>query len=392
MQTVGKLNMKSMKFQLAALGAALVLVACGGGDSGRVFDSIVSFGDSLSDVGTYQVGTIAAAGGGKWTVNGPDARIWTEIVAAESGIAAPCPAQTGLLPNVPGFAGAPVSNHGECTNYAQGSARVSNPFGSPSAAALQAPPFNQVNIGLLATPVSTQMQTHLARAGGAYRGSELVTLTVGGNDLFMNFYGIAAAASGGSAAAGAAIAAGWDQPVQAAVAAGGPAAVQAATAAAFAAMGRTGAELASLIRTQVLDKGARYVLVLNLGDAAQTPFAMATDAGTRQLVAALVTAFNTELQAGLAGTPVLVLDAFAQSRDQAANPAKYGIANATTPACITSPRNPLGNSSLGCTKDSTVTGDTSGYLYADEVHPSPLGYRLYARFAMQRMTAAGWFE
>lgn len=385
--------MKSSRFQLAAVLAALVLAACGGGDSGPRFHSIVSFGDSLSDVGTYKVGTIAAIGGGKWTVNGPDARTWTEVVAADSGLAAPCAAQTGLLPNVPGFQGAPVVDHPECANYAQGSARVSNPFGSPSVAALQAAPFNQVNIGLLATPVSTQMNTHLARSGGAYRGSELVTVTVGGNDLFMNLYGVAAAGVGGAAAAGAASTAGWDQTVQAAVAAGGPAAVQAATTAAVAAMGRTGTELASLVRTQVLDKGARYVTVLNLGDGAQTPFAMTFDAGTRQLAATLVTTFNSALQAGLAGTPVVLIDAYASSRDQMANPAKYGLSNVTTPACsTTSPNNPLQGSSLGCTSASTIAADTSGYLYADDVHPSPLGHRLYGQLAMQQMMAAGWFD
>ena len=30
---------------------------------------MVSYGDSLSDVGSYKVGAIEAAGGGKWTVN-----------------------------------------------------------------------------------------------------------------------------------------------------------------------------------------------------------------------------------------------------------------------------------------------------------------------------------
>ena len=64
------------------------------------FSSLVSFGDSLSDVGTYQVGTVAALGGGKFTVNGSGARIWTEKLASTVHVAAPCPAQKGLLPNI----------------------------------------------------------------------------------------------------------------------------------------------------------------------------------------------------------------------------------------------------------------------------------------------------
>ncbi len=383
--------MASIKFRLAALGVAVVLASCGGGDSGPAFHSIVSFGDSLSDVGTYKVGTIAAIGGGKWTVNGPDARNWTEVVAAENGIAAPCPAETGMLPNIAGFVGAPVTDHTECANYAQGGARVSNPLGSPAAVAMQAAPFSQQNIGVLATPVSTQLSRHLAKTGGFYSGSELVTVTVGGNDLFMNLYGVASAAAGGTAAVATAAAAGWDQSVQAAVAAGGPAAVQAASTAAVTAMGQAGAELAGLVKSRVVGKGASYVAVFNLPDVSQTVFGRTLDSQSQQLVNTMVTTFNSQLQAGLAGTPVLLLDAYARNHDWTANPAKYGITNVTTQACsTTSPANPLQGSSLGCTSASTVTADTSGYFYADDVHPTPLGYRLLAQLAQEQMSAAGW--
>lgn len=383
--------MTSIKSRLAAFGVAVVLASCGGGDSGPVFNSIVSFGDSLSDVGTYKVGTLAAIGGGKWTVNGPDARTWTEVVAAENGIAAPCPAQTGMLPNISGFVGAPVTDHPECTDYAQGSARVSHPLGSTSAVAMQAAPFNLQNIGLLATPLSTQLGRHLAKAGGSYSGSELVTVTVGGNDLFMNLYGVASAAAGGATAVGTAAAAGWDPSVQAAVAAGGPAAVQGATTAAMTAMGQAGAELAGLVKSQVLGKGARYVAVFNLPDVSQTVFGRTLDSQSQQLVTTMVTTFNSQLQAGLAGTPALLLDVYVRNNDWTANPAKYGISNVTTQACsTTSPANPLGGSSLGCTGASTVAADTSGYFYADDVHPTPLGYRLMAQLAQEQMSAAGW--
>lgn len=379
----------NLKLKLAALAAALVLASCGGGSGGIDVDTTVSFGDSLSDVGTYKVGTIAAVGGGKWTVNSATAQNWTELVAARVGTGAPCAAQTGLLTNIPGFTGAPVVNHAECFNYAQGGARVSSPFG-PNAAALQAAPFNQVNLGVMALPVATQMSTHLAKVG-TYSGRELVTVMAGGNDLFMHLNGVANAAAGGAAAAGAAAAAGWSPEVQAAVTAGGAAATNAAVNAALAGMGQAGAELATLVKTQVLARGARYVLVSNLQDAAQTPFAMALDAQTRALVNTMVTTFNSQLQSGLTGTGALYLDAYAQQRDQYANPAKYGITNVTTPACsTTSPANPLGGSSLACTSASTVAADTSTYFFADDVHPTPLGYQLQANFVIAQMRAAGW--
>ncbi|MBA2672226.1 hypothetical protein [Ramlibacter sp.] len=209
--------MPSIRLKLAALATAAVLSACGGSSSGPDISSMVSFGDSLSDVGTYRVGTVAALGGGKWTVNSASAQNWTEIVAAQAGVATPCAAQTGLLPNIPGITGAPVTNVPNCSNYAQGSARVSLPLG-PNAVGLQAAPFNQQTLGLMAVPVATQMSTHLARVGGAYGGHELVTVMAGGNDVFMNLAGVSAAANGGAGAVGAAIAAGWSSSVQAAVA------------------------------------------------------------------------------------------------------------------------------------------------------------------------------
>jgi phospholipase/lecithinase/hemolysin len=382
--------MRLIRLTLAALGAAVILAACGGGNSGVEFNSTVSFGDSLSDVGTYKVGTIAAVGGGKWTVNSATARNWTELVAANAGTDEPCAAQTGLLTNIPGFAGAPVTNHPECLNYAQGSARVSLPF-APNSATLQAPPFNQVNLGLMAVPVATQMSTHLANTGGAYSGRELVTVMAGGNDIFMHFAGIGSASGGGASAVGAAIAAGWSAQVQGAVAAGGAAATDAAVNAAIAGMAQAGAELATLVRTQVLAKGARFVVVVNLPDISQTPFGLSLDVSSRGLLNTMVTTFNSQLQAGLSGADLLLVDAYTQGRLQTANPAQFGIANVTTPACsTTSPNNPLQGSSLACTSASTVEADTSGYLYADSVHGTPLGYRLLANHVTAQMFAAGW--
>jgi phospholipase/lecithinase/hemolysin len=383
--------MKPIRSRLAALGAALLLAACGGGgQTTPTFSALVAFGDSLSDVGTYRVGTVAALGGGKFTVNGPAARNWTEWIAEDIDVAAPCPAETGLLPNIPGVVGAPVTDAPACTNYAQGSARVNGVF-APSSASLQAPPFNQVNLGLLAVPVASQMAAHLAKVNGAYSGTELVTVLAGGNDLFMNFNAIASAQAGGLTAFGAAIAAGWSPAVQTQVAAGGPAATNAAVNAALAAMSQAGAELAGLVKTQVLAKGARFVVVVNLSDVSETPFALALDAPSQALINSLTTSFNAALQSGLAGTPVLLADLYTQGREQFAYPGQFGLTNVTTPACSsTSPANPLQGSSLGCTAASTIAGDTSMFLFADSVHPTPYGYQLLAQFVASQMTRAGW--
>lgn len=99
--------MRHTKLALAVLTAA-VLTACGGGTSPKggdqtnklTFTNQVSFGDSLSDVGTYRVGAVAAAGGGKFTINGDSTaknedlsgKIWLDFMAAQLKLAAPCAA------------------------------------------------------------------------------------------------------------------------------------------------------------------------------------------------------------------------------------------------------------------------------------------------------------
>jgi outer membrane lipase/esterase len=62
--------------------------------------------------------------------------------------------------------------------------------------------------------------------------------------------------------------------VIATVTGGGQAAADAAANAAVTAMGQAGTELAGYIKTLVVGKGARYVLVRNLGDIDLTPFGL----------------------------------------------------------------------------------------------------------------------
>jgi len=202
--------------------AALLLIACGGGGDGdqgsRVkYTAMVSFGDSLSDVGTYAVSTIAAVGGGKYTVNGPAGKNWTELIAAQIGVAAPCAAQTGLNSIIPSIPAVPVTNHAGCYGYAQGGARVTNPVGPQNINTYPASPDGA--LGQLTDPIVNQISRHLATVGGSFSGTELVTVLGGGNDVFMNL---------------AALGAGLETPTQAVTA-----------------MGTAGAELAAYLAQKV---------------------------------------------------------------------------------------------------------------------------------------------
>ena len=445
--------MRKTSYALALLTAA-VLAACGGngprsGDQtfATKFSSQVSFGDSLSDVGTYAVGTVAALGGGKFTINGNNTSInpeltgknWTELVAAQLSLPAPCAAQTGLQGNASQGFLVPVTLHAGCYNYAQGGARVTNPIG-PSNAATGSP------LGATTVPVTTQIANHLAKAGGKFKGDELVTVLAGGNDIFELLGELSASATtaGGtalitslvtqlapgtanpqagaaaiSAAAQAAAAKGGDATaiITAAITAAaqngntsapanaaaiGAKAGADATAAGLAyqaahaadlvkAMATAGAELGALVEKQLVGNGANYVLLNNLPDVSLTPSAKAQSADTQKLIAGMVQAFNDQLKAAVGSDPkVLYVDLAAISRDQANNPAPYGLTNITTPACdLSTAKNPLA-SSLACNGKNLIAGDVSHYLYADTVHPTPFGYALIARYDLEQMAVKGW--
>ena len=344
-------------------GAALLsglLAACGGASDGDQnpkvkFTKMVSFGDSLSDVGSYATpALVASTGGGKYTVNGPSVKIWIEQLSATLGLGAVCAAQIGLQSSGPLAAlAAPTTNVANCYGYGQGGARVTNPIGVANKAL--APGDSGGYLGQLTDPVINQLTRHLTASGGSYSGTELVLVLAGANDLFINL---------------GAIAAGLVTPT-----------------AGVTAMGLAGAELAGYVKALVLAKGAKYVVVVNLPDVSKTPFAYGTPAATQGLIQTMASTFNAQLKAGLAGTSVVQVDAYTQSQNQAANPAQYGVTNATATACDLT-KATLG--SLGCSAATLVAGDVSHYQFADTVHPTPYGYQLLAQYVATQMAIAGW--
>jgi phospholipase/lecithinase/hemolysin len=450
--------MRKTSFALALLTAA-VLTACGGhGPSGgdqtpkTKFSNEITFGDSLADVGTYKVGAVAALGGGQYTINGDATAVspeltgknYTELLAAQLKLPAPCAAQTGLLGTASAGFSVPVTDHPECFNYAQGGARVTNPIG-PGNKALDKP--GATSIGQMTVPVTAQIDNHLKKVGGKVKGDELVIVMAGGNDaleLLGEFAAGATTAGGnalatslvtqlapgttdpatGSAAIGLAIQTEAAKPgstsqsiitaaITAAAQNGNTGAVANATtigntagAAALAAaakyqtdnapvlvqnMATAGAELGALVKNKILANGAGYVIVNNLPDVSISPSAKAKPADTQKLVATMVDAFNSQLKAAVGGeAKVLYVDLASVSRDQATNPAPYGLTNTTTPACDLSPaKNPLG-SSLVCNKNNLIAGDVSHYMFADTVHPTPFEHALIARYVLEQMTIKGW--
>ena len=382
--------MKNFRFLLASLAAAALLAACNNGDDTPQFRTVVSFGDSISDPGAYNVATIAALGGGKFTVNGPQGMVWTEFLAESLGAAAQCAAQTGLLANN-GVVGAPVQDFAACNNYAQGSSRISSSGTGPNGVALQAPPYDQMNLGFMAVSLKAQFDAYLAKNVNGFSGAELVTVNGGGNDLFMQLGGVGAAYGGGAAAAGAGTIAGWPADVIATVSAGGDAAVAAASGAAVAAMAQAGSELAGYVNTLVVGRGANFVIVRNLGNINVTPFGLGLDPATQGLITAMTNAYNGQLGAGLTGTSgVLLYDDYAQSAAVVADPAKFGFTNVTTRACGPNAFGTPNGPSIVCNTTNLIAGDTSKFAFADDVHPTPYAAQQTVTAVLSQMTSVGW--
>lgn len=360
--------MNLLRLGAIALATAGLLAGCGGSDDPPAAEKItygklVTFGDSLSDVGTYATpGLVGATGGGKYTVNAPGVLNWTERVATAANVPALCAAQTGLN-SVGPFAGfaAPVTNHPGCTSYAQGGARVTNPIGPGNVATL--PGATSGALGQLTVPVITQIQNHLAAAGGSFSGTDLVTVFAGGNDLFIQV-----------------------ATLRATVAAGGNA--TAAGQAAVTAMGQAGGELAAYVKSLIVGKGAKRVVVVAFPDASVTPEALPADQATRDLLQLMSFTFNAQLQYGLQGVPeVLYVDMYTAIQGFVANPGAYGLSNVTSAAC-----NPaLAPAAVLCSTATTISGDVSKYLWADSSgHGTPYGYELFAKVVIDALTAKGW--
>jgi phospholipase/lecithinase/hemolysin len=354
-------------------GAFALLTACGGGNndpaalappSGGVTLQTVSFGDSLSDVGTYAWYARPNFGGGEFTTN--PGNIWVQDVAAYYN-GAIAPAYSG------GFTIATPTSLGGL-GYAQGGARV----------ALQPGIGNPT---LSTVPVATQMQNYLT-AHTSFNANQLVLIQGGPNDVLM---------------AAEAIAANPTDPTLIAQEEGN---VETAAIA-----------LAGVVGT-ALQNGATKVVVVNVPDIGKTPLG-AGSATESTLLTSLSGGFNTALTAALnAGgilNKVIFIDAFTFVDTAVANPAANGFqvgANGTacnltqmaTSAQTYATQNPsvlqpgetaaeFGASlasSLFCSPQTlSAPGADQSYMFADTIHPTTHLHAVFAQYVEKQIAAAG---
>jgi outer membrane lipase/esterase len=189
--------------------------------------------------------------------------------------------------------------------------------------------------GFSQTPVSVQIDRYLA-SGGKFDKHSIVTVLAGANDAFQ----------------------------------GGPAAVTPAAQ----------ALVQQLARLQ--QAGASNIVLMTLPDIGSTPSFGFGAGGAANTGTQLSVAFNTELRRGLEqlGGNIIVVDTFTLFRDVVADSRAYGIETLRGTACMTP------STSL-CTPATTVPGGAETYLFADGLHPTTAGHRIFSDVAIAQLLA-----
>lgn len=346
------------------LGRGVILLALGVGLAGctapaepTAVRSVVVFGDSLSDVGTYQVATRSRTNPGKFTVN--PSPIWVETVARHYDQA--------LRPNRSLTMDRDASS-GATT--AVGTARVlgGNGYAEGGARVARLPSQSGIGNNRLVAPVASQLERYLASQGG-FASDQLVIIDGGTNDVYAQFSAMCWGTDDNGLGAGKTTLAIADRE-----------------------LARAAADLVA-VAERAKANGAGPVLVAGAIDWTDAPFgrkylaAEELATGCSQSFApgqvrAWTETFNRTLAAGVQDLPgVAVLDFAVPVRAALGEPGRFGIANTTDPACTN--ERPT-TSAVFCTEASVAAPNAaSTYLWSDTFHPAPRLHGLIADEALR---------
>jgi phospholipase/lecithinase/hemolysin len=291
---------------------------------------VVSFGDSLSDVGTYAP-IASVLGGGRFTTN--PGQVWTQDVAQYYGdtlsaaftidVTRKLSAQSGL-------------------GYAEGGATVATPASQYD--------FLTDVIGNIEMPVNQQVSSYLT-AHGSFNSSQLVLIWAGANDVLR---------------AGAL-----------------PAAAQTVQAAA--------ATLAQVVG-QIVQNGATHVVVVNVPNVGLSPTGFASSDGGANLTQ-LSQIFNDSLNAALQANglqgKVIEIDSYTWLNQMIANFQANGFAVSNTSVACDPAKTPHATALL-CSPPTYVTANADQtYMFADNLHPTTHLHALFAQFVEQQIARSG---
>ena len=328
------------KVRAAILAVAIsLLTACGGGGSGSsgapnppggIDLQVVSFGDSLSDVGTYAP-IASAVGGGRFTTN--PGQVWTQDVAQYYGDTLTAAFTINIAHEL-----SPQGGLG----YAEGGSTVATPANLYD--------FLTDVIGNVEMPVNQQVSSYLS-AHGSFNSGQLVLVWAGANDVLR----------------------------------AGPLPAAAATV-------QTAATTLAQVIGQIIQSGATHVVVVNVPNVGLTPKGLAASDGGANLTQ-LSQMFNSDLNAalqadGLQGK-VIQIDSYTWADQIIANFQANGFAVSNTgEAC--NPATTPDDTSLLCSPATYVKSNADQtYMFADDLHPTTRLHTLFAQYVEQQIAATG---
>jgi phospholipase/lecithinase/hemolysin len=328
----------------AAIFAAVIalLTACGGhgggssnGSSaaipaGGIHLQIVSFGDSLSDVGTFSP-IASALGGGRFTTN--PGQVWAQDVAQYYGDTLSVAFTIGITHKLSSQGG---------LGYAEGGATVATPANQYD--------FLADLIGNIEMPVNQQVSSYLA-AHGSFNSNQLVLVWVGSNDVLR---------------AGAL-----------------PAAAQTV---------QTAATALAQVVGQIVQNGATHVVVANLPNVGLSPKGIASPDGGANLTQ-LSQIFNDSLNAALQANglqgKVIQIDSYTWVNQIIANFQANGFAVSNTSVACDPVKTPHATALL-CSPSTYATANADQmYMFADDLHPTTRLHALFAQFVEQQIAKSG---
>ena len=331
------------KVRVAIFSIAIsLLAACGGhgGSSGNdsapatppggVSLQVVSFGDSLSDVGTYAP-LASAVGGGRFTTN--PGQVWTQDVAQYYGDTLSAAFTIDITHKLSAQGG---------LGYAEGGATVATPANQYD--------FLTDVIGNIEMPVNQQVASYLS-AHGSFNSNQLVLVWAGANDVLR---------------------------------AGAPPAATSTV--------ETAATTLAQLIGQIVQNGATHVVVINLPNIGLSPKGIASSDGGANLTQ-LSQLFNSSLNAALQTdnlqAKVIQIDSYTWLNQIITNFQANGFTVTNTSVACDPAKTP-DDTSLLCSPPTYVSSNADQtYMFADDLHPTTHLHALFAQFVEQQIAKSG---
>ncbi|MGF6604485.1 phospholipase/lecithinase/hemolysin [Paraburkholderia sp. GAS448] len=297
--------------------------------AGGIDLQVVSFGDSLSDVGTYAP-IAKAVGGGRFTTN--PGQVWSQDVAQYYGDTLSAAFTIDTTHKLSAQSG---------LGYAEGGATVATPASLYD--------FLADVIGNVEMPVNQQVSSYLA-AHGSFNSNQLVLVWAGSNDV-----------------------------------------LRAGSLPAAAPTVQTAATTLAQIVGQIAQNGATHVVVVNVPNIGLSPKGIASPDGGANLTQ-LSQIFNDSLNAALQANglqgKVIQIDSYTWVDQILANFQANGFAVSNIGAC--DPAKTPDDTALLCSPTTYVTANADQtYVFADDLHPTTRLHALFAQFVEQQIARSG---